>query len=176
MDFTTEPFEGKWDIIMLHHVLEHIWEQHETIQSIKTHLSENGIAIIRIPTTSSFAWEHYKEKWFQIDAPRHFFIHSINSLKRLVEKYNLEIVNYYSDSDAKQFWISEQYQHNIPLYSEKSYAVNPSKSLFSSIDIENFKKSLNKLMYFFDWQWDMISHYKDLKQEMLSEWYGEYQN
>ena len=45
-----------------------------------------------------------------------------------------------------------------------------------TIDIENFKKSLNKLMYFFDWQWDMISHYKDLKQEMLSEWYGEYQN
>ena len=140
MDFTTEPFEGKWDIIMLHHVLEHIWEQHKTIQSIKTHLSEDGIAIIRIPTISSFAWEYYKDKWFQIDAPRHFFIHSINSLKQLVEKYDLKIINHYSDSDAKQFWISEQYQQNIPLYSEKSYAVNPSKSIFSSIDIENFKK------------------------------------
>lgn len=45
-----------------------------------------------------------------------------------------------------------------------------------TIDIVNFRKSINKLMYFFDWQWDMISHFKDLKQEMLSEWYGEYQN
>lgn len=45
-----------------------------------------------------------------------------------------------------------------------------------TIDLENFRNSMNKLMYFFDWQWDMISHYEDLKQEMLSEWYGEYQN
>ena len=45
-----------------------------------------------------------------------------------------------------------------------------------TIDIENFKKSMDKLMYFFDWQWDMISHYKDLKQDLLAEWYGEYQN
>lgn len=46
----------------------------------------------------------------------------------------------------------------------------------STIDIVNFKKTMDKLIRFFDWQWDMISHYKDLKQEMLSDMYGEYLN
>ena len=43
-----------------------------------------------------------------------------------------------------------------------------------TINIENFKTSMDKLIYFFEWQWDMISHYEDFKQDMLADMYGEY--
>jgi len=36
-----------------------------------------GWCVIRIPTVSSFAWEHYREQWVQLDAPRHFFLHKV---------------------------------------------------------------------------------------------------
>ena len=41
----------------------------------------------------------------------------------------------------------------------------------TTIDLNNFKLIIDKLIYFFDWQWDMISSYQDLKQEMLSDMY-----
>lgn len=138
-------FEKKWDLIMLHHVLEHIWEQEDIISTIKESLAPNGTILIRIPTTSSYAWDYYKEHWFQIDAPRHFFIHSIDSFEILLEKYNLKIAKYQSDSDEKQFWISEQYKNFIPLNSKLSYHKNPSKSIFSKIDILRFKELSNDL-------------------------------
>lgn len=43
-----------------------------------------------------------------------------------------------------------------------------------TIDLNNFKNVIDKLIYFFDWQWDMISHYKDMKVEMIADMYQEY--
>ena len=33
---------------------------------------------------------------------------------------------------------------------------------------------MEKLIFFFDWQWDMISHYQDFKEELLSDLYRQY--
>jgi len=43
-----------------------------------------------------------------------------------------------------------------------------------TIDLNNFKNVIDKLIYFFDWQWDMISHYEDMKAEMIADMYREY--
>jgi len=43
-----------------------------------------------------------------------------------------------------------------------------------TIDIENFKIHMDELIIFFDCQWEMIHHYEDFKQEMLSEFYRGY--
>lgn len=43
-----------------------------------------------------------------------------------------------------------------------------------TIDLKNFKAVIDKLIYFFDWQWDMISHYEDFKAEMIADMYREY--
>ena len=43
-----------------------------------------------------------------------------------------------------------------------------------SIDITNFKSVIDKLIYFFDWQWEMLNHYQDLKNEMVADAYSNY--
>ncbi|WP_127845259.1 hypothetical protein [Psychroflexus aestuariivivens] len=43
-----------------------------------------------------------------------------------------------------------------------------------TIDLNNFKNVIDRLIYFFDWQWDMISHYQELKDEMIADMYREY--
>ena len=43
-----------------------------------------------------------------------------------------------------------------------------------TLDLGNFKKVIDKLIFFFDWQWDMLSHYQDMQDEMLSEMYSNY--
>ena len=59
-----------------------------------------------------------------ISAPRHFFLHSLDSLKTLVRKEKFYIKDIVFDSDEFQFWGSEQYKNDISLKSENSYSVS----------------------------------------------------
>ncbi len=139
--------EGKWDVIMMNHSFEHVSDPLETLQKINNLLKDNGVGIIRIPTISSFAWEHYKDSWVQLDAPRHFFLHSNKSMKLLVEKAGFKIFKIQDDSTYYQFYGSEQLKNDIAVHDENSYAINPQKSIFTNQQIKEYKlkaKELNK--------------------------------
>lgn len=142
---TIHELKSKWDFIMLNHVFEHLDDQLETLNSIHRLLKSNGICMIRIPIVSSFAWDKYKEKWVQLDAPRHLFLHSIKSIQLLAEKSNLVIEKIIYDSTNLQFWGSEQYIKDIPLMDNNSYMVNEKKSIFSKKEINDYKIKALKL-------------------------------
>ncbi len=132
--------QGDWDLIMFHHSFEHVADQVETLSKAASLLKSGGTCLVRVPTASSWAWKHYGVNWVQLDAPRHLFLHSIDSMKLLSEKVGLKMKEVVYDSFAFQFWGSEQYLKDIPLNDERSYAVNPDKSLFSKDDIAAFEK------------------------------------
>jgi len=135
----------KWDLIMLHHVLEHMDNQKDVMKSIYDKLLDNGTCIIRIPTVSSYSWNNYKTNWVSLDAPRHFYLHSIKSFKLLVESHGFYIEKIIFDSTSFQFWASEQYIHDIPLMDARSYSEHPNNSIFESKDLAHFEKMSNKL-------------------------------
>ena len=101
--------------------------------------------MIRIPVVSSFAWEDYGVHWVQLDAPRHFFLHSLDSLRILARKEKFHIEDIVFDSDEFQFWGSEQYKNGISLRSEKSYSMNPAQSIFNQEQIDRFRRKAMQL-------------------------------
>ena len=101
---TIEDVSGKWDIIIFHHSFEHCEDPETVLRHVSHLLDFDGICIIRAPTVSSFAWEHYHTDWVQIDAPRHLFIPSIRSMELLAEKANLRLIDMEYDSTGFQFW------------------------------------------------------------------------
>jgi SAM-dependent methyltransferase len=133
-----EMQQDDWDLIMFHHSFEHVFDQQETLIKATSLLKSGGTCLIRVPTASSWAWKHYGVNWVQLDAPRHLFLHSIESMTLLAEKGGLEMEAVVYDSFAFQFWGSEQYIKGISLNDETSYAVNPQKSAFSKQDIQAF--------------------------------------
>lgn len=135
----------KWDLIMLHHSLEHIEEQRETLKMISGLLSDKGVCLIRVPIVSSYAWEKYKENWVQLDAPRHFVLHSIASMKLLADKTGMFVNEIIFDSNDLQFWGSEQNAKDIPLRSAGNLHAVPSRTLFSSCELKAFSKAAKKL-------------------------------
>jgi len=137
--------DGRWDIIMFHHSFEHIPDPIDTLHTVSRLLTERGQCLIRIPTVSSHAWQHYRENWVQIDAPRHFFLHSTESIAVLAEKADLTVAQTVYDSTEFQFWGSEQYVRDIPLKDPRSYGVNPSNSIFSVQEIAEFKQRAKEL-------------------------------
>lgn len=148
---------GLWDVIMFHHSLEHVPDQQAHLKQAFNLLKPNGQLLVRVPTVSSYAWQHYGVNWVQLDAPRHLYLHSIQSLHHLAEQCGFKVEQYIYDSNAFQFWGSEQYQQDIPLRDAKSYADNPSNSLFSEQDIKQFAQRSQRLNL--EQQGDQVAFY-----------------
>ena len=137
--------DGIFDCIMLHHSFEHMDDPLGVCGHIVRLLSKNGYALIRMPTVSSYAWRHYKEHWVQLDAPRHIFLHSLESIKILADKAGLTIRDIIFDSTEFQFWASEQYRQDIPLNDPRSYAQNRAAAIFSAAQIKEFQRKAAQL-------------------------------
>jgi len=139
------PDNQKFDLIMANHSLEHISDQIETLLKIRKLLSENGVCLIRMPVKTEYIWERYGVDWVQIDAPRHFFIHTLRSFELLVKKSGLVIQDVIFDSTEFQFWGSEEYKKDISQRAENSYSINPRRSIFTAKQIRDFKKKAKEL-------------------------------
>jgi 2-polyprenyl-3-methyl-5-hydroxy-6-metoxy-1,4-benzoquinol methylase len=142
---TIQEVRGDYDVIMFHHSFEHVPDPIAVLNSAFTILTADGYCVIRIPIASSHAWKQYGVHWVQLDAPRHFFLHSVESMEIVAEKVGFKLSQIIYDSTAFQFWGSEQYENNIPLKDERSYAINPQNSIFSEKDILVFAKRADEL-------------------------------
>lgn len=144
---TVHEVEGEceWDLVMFHHSFEHVSDPICNLQSVARLLKPKGYCIVRIPTVSSYAWEHYGTKWVQLDAPRHFYLHSVKSMQILADNTGLELYKVVYDSTSFQFYGSEQYVKDIPLRDKRSYWVDPKNSIFSKEDILDFARCAEQL-------------------------------
>ncbi len=118
LNSSLEEMKGQYDFIMLHHVFEHLSDPHAALKTIHRLLSPGGVCLLRIPTVSSYAWKEYGVNWVQLDAPRHLYLFSIESVELLAARYGFEIIEKVWDSTEFQIWGSEQYLRNIPLMSK----------------------------------------------------------
>lgn len=130
-------FEGKFDLVMLNHSFEHMQEPEKVLQKLASLLAEGGTILIRIPIAESRAWEIYREHWAQIDAPRHYFIHSEKGMKLMAERTGLAVKKTFYDSDDFQFWGSELYK--------KGLAYSEGKKSFSKAQIQEWRKQAREL-------------------------------
>lgn len=103
----------KYDLIISNHSFEHMDNQLENLKCFENLLNKNGILVIRIPVKTKTVWEKYGVNWFQLDAPRHFFLHTVKSFKFLCSKTNLVVEDIIFDSHEKDFVNCEKYVHDI---------------------------------------------------------------
>lgn len=129
--------EGEYDYITLHHSFEHMPNPAEVVQHIDRLLDKDGTAVIRIPVGDCHAWKKYGEFWVGLDAPRHFFIHTIKSIEILIEKTSLFLDEVIFDSSAHQFIMSEKYMNGLTLFEHDNQ--------FSKKEIRNFEKEAELL-------------------------------
>jgi SAM-dependent methyltransferase len=132
----------EFDFIILNHSFEHMADPLKALSEIKRVLRPKSYALIRIPVIPSFAWRNYGVNWVQLDAPRHLFIHSVQSMKILASRAGFDLAEVVYDSEDLQFWGSELYQRNIPF---TSYRVGIDNELFSTEEMNRFKSRAREL-------------------------------
>lgn len=131
--------EDKFDLIMFNHSFEHLENPVLTLETAKQRLKEDGVILIRTPV-AAFAWLKYGIHWVQLDAPRHFHVHTVSSMNILTSKVGLKVKHVEFDSTSEQFWGSEQYICNIPLRRSDSKRTNRDAPIFTRRQIEAFEK------------------------------------
>jgi SAM-dependent methyltransferase len=131
--------KGQYDIIMMHHSLEHMPDPHKIMQRLQTLLKDNGTLLIRIPVIDSFAWRKYGVEWVQMDAPRHLYLYTVKSLMLLCNQYGFYLDKVVYDSTAYQFSNSEKYVHGISFVDKKEIVSAKEKRRFNK-----FAKQLNE--------------------------------
>lgn len=105
----------------------------------------------------------------------------IHDLKRLWSSYRNDLLPNIIDEDATLLdnverlilefnQIDPGFNFRYPV----SRRPNRQETLkMDTIDLQNFKTTFDKLASFFEYQWDMIDHYQDLKNEQLADMMSE---
>lgn len=104
--------ENSFDVITMWHVLEHVHQLHEYIQTFHRILKYDGKLVIAVPNYTSKDAEHYREFWAAYDVPRHLYHFSPQSMQVLMEQHGFTL------SACKPMWfdsfyvamLSEQYK------------------------------------------------------------------
>lgn len=112
--------DGTFDVIRMHDSFEHMEEPLEVLKNVRRLLKADGLLTMTIPVYPNIAFEKYGPHWYQLDAPRHLYLHSKKSLEWLAEKAGLSVTGWKFQSNNGQFVRSFFYQNGIPFYEQKS--------------------------------------------------------
>ncbi len=137
--------EGPFDFIMMNHSLEHMPEQDEVFRHLRRLIKPGKMIMIRIPVKTDYIWNLYGVKWGSLDAPRHFYLHTLRSMEIIAARNKFNIEKVISDSGSYQFYSSEQIIRDIPLRSPNSYYMSKKSTLFSKKEIRRFAKKADEL-------------------------------
>lgn len=129
--------EEKYQFIMLHHSFEHMDSPEKVMAKLENLLLPGGHILIRIPVANSYAWRKYRTNWFALDAPRHLFLHTTESIGMLAERAGLKIDSIDYDSPDMQLIFCETYLRGLHPYKKNH--------LFSKEEKSHFVKEVRRL-------------------------------
>ena len=131
-----ENTSNKFDVITMWHVLEHVPNLQEYINSLKNLLKPNGVLIIAVPNYKSYDAVYYGKFWAAYDVPRHLWHFSQKSINLLFKDIGLELVKTLPMKFDAYYvsLLSEKY---------KSGKSNPVKAFYRGF-LSNLKAKQNK--------------------------------
>jgi 2-polyprenyl-3-methyl-5-hydroxy-6-metoxy-1,4-benzoquinol methylase len=115
-DFKSSYF----DVITMNHVIEHSLNPIKDLKNLNRMLKKKSILIVGIPNKDSLAFSIFKKYWVQIDAPRHNYLFSKNTLSKALKKTGFNIIKIRYCSQPFQFTsslynlLNDKYSLDIP--------------------------------------------------------------
>jgi SAM-dependent methyltransferase len=83
---------GKFDIITLWHVLEHVKNPVKLIGELEKKLNPGGMLVIALPNFKSYDSEYYEQYWAAYDVPRHLWHFSPRSIIKLFSPFKFQLI------------------------------------------------------------------------------------
>lgn len=110
---------GVFDLVMMHHSLEHMPNPGVTLAAAAKRLAPGGWLLVRVPLADSVAWRDYGVDWYQLDAPRHLHVPTVAGMRALAAAHGLQVVAVDHDATASQFVVSEGYRQGLSMVAQR---------------------------------------------------------
>lgn len=140
-----DELEGEYDLIMLNHSFEHIPDPIRTLKTLARRLTPHGFIMVRVPVAASPVWDQFGTDWVSIDAPRHLFIPSHAGMAAAVDRAGMILVDTLHETNPAEFWRSEQYRQDIPLFDDRAYEIDPARAGFTREEISSWTQQATEL-------------------------------
>lgn len=77
---------GKFDVITLWHVLEHLEQPVALLSELRSMLTPDGVLVVSVPNFSSWQSTVFKGGWFHLDPPRHLLQFEPDTLEECLKR------------------------------------------------------------------------------------------
>lgn len=144
---TIHEMGGVYEKIFMNDSFEHVTDPHEVMDSLHRLLAPQGIARIAIPVYPNIAYDMFGADWYQLDAPRHMFLHSRQSMELLARKHGFRIVDVSYDADPSQIFRSYLYSKDVPFWEQKMRMILEDLGEAEVAEIEKLSKEANEKEY-----------------------------
>jgi SAM-dependent methyltransferase len=104
---TVADLFSKYDVIMMHHAMEHAEDPEALLRDFHKALRPGGVLMIRVPVVSSYAWKNYGGEWGNLDAPRHLTLWSEKGFRAAAERCGWTVRKALPTSNARTLIQSE---------------------------------------------------------------------
>ena len=85
--FAPDSFDG----ITISHVIEHLHNPIEVLESCYRILRPGGVLWIATPNMASYGQAKFKQNWLNLDPPRHLLLFNFQNLKELLKRVGFEV-------------------------------------------------------------------------------------
>jgi 2-polyprenyl-3-methyl-5-hydroxy-6-metoxy-1,4-benzoquinol methylase len=82
-----------YDVILFKHLIEHIREIPNFLNSAKNFLSKNGIIMIKTPSNSSLRAKTGTSNWHLINPPEHLWSFNTHNFRKLLENFGFQVLS-----------------------------------------------------------------------------------
>ncbi len=139
-----EDVKGTFQAITFHHSFEHVADPLVTLAAAEARLRPGGVVMIRTPVFGTWFWDRFGTAWWELDPPRHLFVHTPASLARLAADTGLVIAGVRWDSSYLELIASTQIARDVAWREPASWRSSPPAG-FDDQMIEEFKRRVAAL-------------------------------
>ena len=106
-DLLSQKFpSNSFDLVVMNHVIEHLYNPVETLREVKRALSSGGVLFIRTPNIKSLDRAIFGNYWLDYDPPRHIALFSPPLTQQLLSSIGFKDVKIKYESLPNEFILS----------------------------------------------------------------------
>ena len=96
----------RFDLVVMNHVIEHVYHPVETLEEIRRIMKPGGLLMIKTPNTRTVEKTVFGRYWLPYEAPRHVTIFSLKTLRKVLEQRGFKIVKVYFEKTPNNIILS----------------------------------------------------------------------
>ena len=141
---TIHETTGSFQLVTMNHSFEHVPDPLEVMVAARGLLRPGGVFVVRTPVMGTWFWDTFGTDWWELDPPRHLFLHTVASLTRLAGDAGLELFDTVWDSTFLEIIASQQIARDLAWLEPGSWGVDPA-SADRTYDLDKLKSQVAEL-------------------------------